>query len=113
MWNNANKSEITCVLAGIILSENSIEISEESIKLILMSANVKIENYWPLLFSRLMKDFKLNTIAPTPLGNEPCNFETEDQKETLTNADKKKKNETEETKETKESEEDLGFGLFD
>mmetsp|Transcript_7406 Transcript_7406/g.14396 ORF Transcript_7406/g.14396 Transcript_7406/m.14396 type:complete len:108 (+) Transcript_7406:1917-2240(+) len=107
MWNTENKSEIACCLASIILIQNNIPISELNIKTILNSAEVKIENYWPGLFSKLMKDSE--TVNPE-------NVSISEEKNVVNKKkdnEKKTKEPTNDTDISKESEEDLGFGLFD
>jgi ribosomal protein L12E/L44/L45/RPP1/RPP2 len=109
MWEEKNKSEIACILAGLILNENNITISELNIKNIFFSADVKTENYWPSLFERLSKTFKMeNTIGFSNLNKVLIPKEEKEEKE------EKIFDKQEATSSTpKESDEDMGFGLFD
>lgn len=114
MWETKNKSEISCVLAGLILREKNIEISESNIKNIIQAANLKIENYWPMIFSRCTKD--LGDEFSIDMNIPPSNSILQDQnKKSKAEENKEKKNEEKKQKEDsiKESDEDLGFGLFD
>mmetsp|Transcript_21271 Transcript_21271/g.53576 ORF Transcript_21271/g.53576 Transcript_21271/m.53576 type:complete len:108 (+) Transcript_21271:1854-2177(+) len=107
MWNNQNKSEIACVLAGLILSENCLSISESNIKKILNCANIRVENFWPVLFSRLMDDFKVESPVSAQITSEKPISKNEKEEE------EKSKKSSKNSDIPKESEEDLGFGLFD
>mmetsp|Transcript_8447 Transcript_8447/g.20762 ORF Transcript_8447/g.20762 Transcript_8447/m.20762 type:complete len:108 (+) Transcript_8447:2388-2711(+) len=107
MWEIKNKSEVACVLAGLILSENNLSVSESSIRNILNCAEVKVENYWPVLFSRLMDDFKLDLPVNPQISQEKV-IEKDIKVE-----EKKNKKQEDNSDPQKESEEDLGFGLFD
>jgi len=114
MWVNKNKSEISCVLAGLILREKNIEISETNIKNIIQAANLKIENYWPLIFSRCMKDLgnEFNIDMDIPPSNSTLQH---DNRKSVAKENREDKKEEKKQKEdsVKESDEDLGFGLFD
>jgi ribosomal protein L12E/L44/L45/RPP1/RPP2 len=107
MWDNKNKSEITCVLAGLILSENNLDVTELNIKKILDSTHNKVEGFWPVLYSRLMNETNNESLI---------NFENTEEK-TIAPSKKGKNDEEKGLKKVpespKESEEDLGFGLFD
>lgn len=115
MWDIKNKSEISCVLAGLILGEKNKEISDTNIKNILISANIKIESYWPLIFSRCSGNFDKENNTEEMIPAKEISIKTENNKN-----DSKKDNNKKEQKEnqieedaSKDSEGDLGFGLFD
>ncbi|ABW98137.1 hypothetical protein HAN_2g319 (nucleomorph) [Hemiselmis andersenii] len=107
MWENKNKSEVACILAGLILSENNLSISESNIKKILNCTEVKVENFWPILFSRLMDDFEFESPVNSQLASEKPILKNEK------DGDKSTKKPSNTSDIPKESEEDLGFGLFD
>mmetsp|Transcript_19940 Transcript_19940/g.48339 ORF Transcript_19940/g.48339 Transcript_19940/m.48339 type:complete len:107 (+) Transcript_19940:2650-2970(+) len=106
MWNQNNKSEVACILAGIILNENKIKITDENLKKILNNLTIKIEKYWFFLFPKLSDKINFDEVLGISISEKTCgNLET-----------KIKKEEKEEEKESilqKDSEEDMGFGLFD
>lgn len=114
MWDNKNKSEISCVLAGLILKEQKKEISEENLKNIIKAANIKIENYWPIIFSRCMKDLEKELDVNINNLSSNLTFPQEKKKvEKEENINKKKEEKNDKEDSAKESDDDLGFGLFD
>merc|ERR1711966_120959 len=104
MWDNQNKSEMACVFASLILSENNLKITEVSLVKIFSAAGLKIENFWFYLFPNLVdgtnfKDLIGNsqsTQTPTPIQS------TKNQQET------NEKEEKNESSSEKESDGDMG-----
>jgi ribosomal protein L12E/L44/L45/RPP1/RPP2 len=105
MWNQNNKSEVACILAGIILNENKIKITDETLKKILNNLAIKIEKYWFFLFPKLSDKINFDEVLGISINEK-----------TFGNLETKKIKENKEEKESiiqKESDEDMGFGLFD
>jgi ribosomal protein L12E/L44/L45/RPP1/RPP2 len=78
-------------------------------KNIFNAAGVKVDNYWPFLFAKLIKEFSLEDLigfSRTETTIHEINKEI--QENNTTNCNSKNEIQT-----SKESEEDLGFGLFD
>mmetsp|Transcript_15991 Transcript_15991/g.32858 ORF Transcript_15991/g.32858 Transcript_15991/m.32858 type:complete len:109 (+) Transcript_15991:5635-5961(+) len=108
MWNGQNKSEIACVFASLILNENKIEISEISLKKILIAAKIKVESYWFFLFPKLVNGIDINNL----IGNSSL-VEDKTQYSSKISLPEKKEKKDSESSSDKISDEDMGFGLFD
>lgn len=109
MWDNQNKSEMACVFASLILSENNLKISEDSLVKIFSAAGLKVENFWFHLFPNLVSAINFKELV----GNSPS---IQIQSSSILVKNQQGTNEKEEKSEIlseKESEEDMGFGLFD
>jgi ribosomal protein L12E/L44/L45/RPP1/RPP2 len=78
-------------------------------KNIFNAAGVKVENYWPFLFTKLIKEFSLEDL----IGFSKNETFIPDLKAELIPNGKICENLKNESNTSKESEEDLGFGLFD
>jgi large subunit ribosomal protein LP1 len=119
MWNNENKSEISCILASLILIENNIEISDKKIVTLLDFAEIKFEKYWPSTYVRLSQNFNLSELMGCNKTSHVSNISVDNIKDLSkdeVNKDKVKKKETKlkDPSSTLESEGgDMGFGLFD
>jgi ribosomal protein L12E/L44/L45/RPP1/RPP2 len=76
---------------------------------IFIAAGVKVDDYWPFIFSKLAKELNLEELIG--FGNVETNFPEIQNKNIASqeiSENDKIKNDA-----SKESEEDLGFGLFD
>jgi len=102
MWNQNNKSEVACILVGIILNENEIKITDETLKKILNNLDIKIEKYWFFLFPKLSDKINFNEVLGISIREKPSG-----------NSEIKKTIEEKDSISQKDSEEDMGFGLFD
>nr|UXY87005.1 60S acidic ribosomal protein P1 [Cryptomonas paramecium] len=113
MWHISNKSEIGCILASLILSENNIDISEEKLREILVYAGIKFEKFWPKIFIYLTKNYNLSELfrdkEHLTKQKENINFTNEQQ-----NISEHKASEKADSSCNKNSSnEDMGFGLFE
>jgi len=117
MWNNINKSEIGCVLAALILSENDIEILDTSIIDILDSAKIKFDSLWPSTFVRLSKCICISELMGYNKNATKINLQKTVNKIENVNypsSETFRGKKTPKALSQKESDEgDLGLGLFD
>jgi len=116
MWCPENRSEISCILASLILIENNIDISEERISALLDFSEIKFERHWPSTFVRLSQNFDLLEIMGCKKGLETNKLLQEITKDLDLNKDKsgtKEKQPKEASAEIESEGGDMGFGLFD
>ncbi|CAN4108067.1 unnamed protein product [Withania somnifera] len=108
--------EVACTYACLILHDEDIPITAEKISAIVKAANVTVEPYWPLLFSKLaekrnISDLVMNVGAgggaavAAPVGGAAAGGGGG---AAAPPAAEEKKEEPKE-----ESDEDMGFSLFD
>ncbi|XP_060167739.1 large ribosomal subunit protein P1-like [Lycium barbarum] len=108
--------EVACTYACLILHDEDIPITAEKISTLVKAANVTVEPYWPLLFSKLaekrnLSDLIMNVGAggggaaavAAPVGGAAAGGAA-----AAAPAAEEKKEEAKE-----ESDDDMGFGLFD
>ncbi|KAJ8572585.1 hypothetical protein K7X08_009096 [Anisodus acutangulus] len=108
--------EVACTYACLILNDEDIPITAEKISSIVKAANVTVEPYWPLLFSKLaekrnLSDLIMNVGAgggaaaavSAPVGGTAAGGAA-----AAAPAAEEKKEEAKE-----ESDDDMGFSLFD
>ena len=55
-----NNNELACVYAALILHDDGMEITGESIASILKAAGIETEAYWPTLFAKLCQGKDMN-----------------------------------------------------
>ncbi|KAI8477198.1 MAG: 60S acidic ribosomal protein P1 [Monoraphidium minutum] len=104
-------SELACTYAALILHDDGLDITADSISTILKAASIEVEPYWPALFAKLfakksMDDLITNVgagggapaaaAAPAAGGAAAGGAKAEAKKE-----------------EPSEEDEDMGFSLFD
>ncbi|GAV82534.1 Ribosomal_60s domain-containing protein, partial [Cephalotus follicularis] len=102
--------------ASLILHGDGIVITPEKIATLVKSANVKIDSYWPGLFSKLFEkrsilDLILNagsSGAPVAVATSAAGTDGSSVAAASTPAAEEKKEEAKE-----ESDEDMGFSLFE
>nr|UXY87972.1 60S acidic ribosomal protein P1 [Cryptomonas curvata] len=114
MWSSENKNEISCILAGLILIENNIEITEKKIITLLSFAGIKFERYWPNTFVRLSQNFDLLELTGCKKEfqiTKPLNETTKDLD--IDKIEPKEKQMKEISIEIESEGGDMGFGLFD
>ncbi|XP_059313638.1 large ribosomal subunit protein P1-like [Lycium ferocissimum] len=108
--------EVACTYACLILHDEDIPITAEKISTLVKAANVTVEPYWPLLFSKLaekrnLSDLIMNVGAggggaaavAAPVGGAAAGGAA-----AAAPAAEEKKEEAKE-----ESDDDMGFSLFD
>nr|UXY88475.1 60S acidic ribosomal protein P1 [Cryptomonas curvata] len=114
MWNNENKSEISCILASLILIENNIEITDKKIVNLLDFAEIKFEKYWPTTFVRLSQNFNLSELIGCSKISQISNISADNIKDLSKDKVNKKETKLKDPSSNLESEGgDMGFGLFD
>ncbi|XP_015887970.1 large ribosomal subunit protein P1 [Ziziphus jujuba] len=107
--------ELACTYAAALLYDDGIPITAEKIATIVESANLKIDSYWPGLFSKLfekrsIEDLILNAVSggvPAAVAA-PVSGGSGDSAAPAAPAAEEKKDEP-----LDESDDDLGFSLFD
>ncbi|KAK4371687.1 hypothetical protein RND71_007071 [Anisodus tanguticus] len=109
--------EIACTYACLILNDEDIPITAEKISTLVKAANVTVEPYWPLLFSKLAEKRNLGDLimnvgaggggAAAVAVAAPAGGAAGGAAAAAPAAEEKK----EEAKE--ESDDDMGFSLFD
>ena len=111
MWNSKNKTEIACVLAGIILNENNASIDEFNMKKIFKTSGINVENYWYFLFPKLSENINFDNVIGVSTF-ETCKINNvKNQKDDMCEKTEFGKKPDIEKKESEED--DMGFGLFD
>ena len=115
--DQAEKAELACVYAGLLLHDAGVEITAEKISKLLSASGNKVDDYYPEFFAGFLKgcDFKsLLTAVPAaaPAAGAPAAAaEPEKKDDKKGGKDDKKKKEKEKPKE--EEEEDVGmFDMF-
>eukprot|EP01120_Amphizonella_sp_Union-15-10_P012844 TRINITY_DN580_c0_g1_i1.p1 TRINITY_DN580_c0_g1~~TRINITY_DN580_c0_g1_i1.p1 ORF type:complete len:128 (+),score=37.98 TRINITY_DN580_c0_g1_i1:115-498(+) len=121
----AQKDELACTYAALILHDDGAAISAEKIKKITKAAGITVQPFWPNLFERVLKDRNLDDLilnaggsgsAPVAVAGATSNSASapaakESSKPADTKAEPEKKPKDEEPEESED--EDMGFGLFD
>ena len=51
----AQKDQLACTLAALILNDNGSDVNAESLTRVLKAAKVEVPSYWPMLFSRALE----------------------------------------------------------
>ena len=111
MWNSKNKTEIACVLAGMILNENNASIDEFNMKKIFKTSGINVEKYWYFLFPKLSDNINFNNVIGIS-ASEKCKIDdVKNQKDDKSGQAESEKKPDIEKKESEED--DMGFGLFD
>nr|XP_002131514.1 60S acidic ribosomal protein P1 [Ciona intestinalis] len=103
-------SELACVYASLILSDDQVDITADRISKLLSAANVTVEPFWPGLFAKALDGVDIKSLicnvgsgSGAPAGGAAAAEETK--------AEVKEEEKKEESEE--ESDDDMGFGLFD
>ncbi|KAF3325091.1 60S acidic ribosomal protein P1-like protein [Carex littledalei] len=109
--------ELACTYAALILQDDGITITSEKISTIVKAANLKIDSYWPALFSKLLERRSVEDLilsagsgggaAPVNVSAAPAGGSSAASAAAAPAVEEKK----EEPKE--ESDDDMGFSLFD
>uniref|UniRef100_H2Z4W6 Large ribosomal subunit protein P1 n=1 Tax=Ciona savignyi TaxID=51511 RepID=H2Z4W6_CIOSA len=103
-------SELACVYASLILSDDQVDITADKITKLIEAANVSVEPFWPGMFAKSLEGVDIKTLicnvgsgsgAPAAGGAGAAAASYSAEKEVA-------KEESEE-----ESDDDMGFGLFD
>jgi ribosomal protein L12E/L44/L45/RPP1/RPP2 len=104
MWNSENKNQIAFILAAVILNDKSLELTKGSLKKIINTAGVEVEEYWFGIFERIFKEINFSELIGN--SNKPSIQNFEDDKKIA-------QDEVQERKSDSKSDEDMGLGLFD
>ena len=114
MWNNENKSEISCIFATLILIENNIEITDKKIATLLDFAEIKYEKYWPSTYVRISQNFNLSELMGCNKTSQVSKILVDNIKDLNNDKVNKKETKLKDPSSNLESEGgDMGFGLFD
>merc|ERR1711972_68055 len=108
MGQKMSNSELACVYAALILTDDEVAVTPEKISTILKAAGVEVEPYWPGLFAKALESCdlkKLITTVGSGVGAAPAGGAAA---APAAEGAPAKKEESEE-----EEDDDMGFGLFD
>ncbi|XP_027928817.1 60S acidic ribosomal protein P1-3-like [Vigna unguiculata] len=108
--------ETACSYASLILHDEGIAVTADSIATLLKTAKVQVDSFWPALFAKLAEKKNLGDLianaagggAPVAVAAAPVAAAGGGAAAAAPAAEEKKKEEPEE-----ESDDDMGFGLFD
>ena len=106
----ASISELACSYAALILHDGGVNVTAEKIQELLSAANVTVEPYWPMLFSKYLSEKDLDDLILHPsAGAAPVAAGA-----AASGAAAAEEEKEEEKEEEEEEEEDLGgaAGLF-
>ena len=111
--SKAQKDELVCTYAALMLHDGELEISEEKLKKVITASGNSVEGYWPGLFAKALKGKNIadmlanagSAAAAAPVAAAPAGGSSgaDDAAKKKAEADKKKKEE-------EEAEADLDMG---
>jgi len=104
MWDKNNINLIASILSIIILKENKINITKNSLSLLLNSCKITIEDFFLLYIQRISESLNQKSSEAIITNDNPKSKDDLTKSESPKNANKTK---------TSESDMDLGLGLFD
>lgn len=109
--SQAEKDELLCSYAALILHEEQAEISPENITKLVKAAGGEVESYWPMLFARALKNVSVSDLlkagaAPAAAPAAAAGSASPSKKAAQSPKAAAKKEEDEEAG-------DMGFSLFD
>ena len=107
-------SELACVYAALILSDDDVAVTAEKINTILKAANVTVEPFWPGLFAKCLESVNIKDLVAnvgSGAGAAPAAAAGGAAPAAAAAAEEVKEEKKEEPEE--ESDDDMGFGLFD
>ena len=106
-------SELACVYAALILSDDDVAVTAEKINTILKAANVTVEPFWPGLFAKCLESVNIKDLVAnvgSGAGAAPAAAAAGGAAPAAAAAVEEVK---EPEPEPEESDDDMGFGLFD
>ena len=107
-------SELACVYAALILSDDDVAVTAEKINTILKAANVTVEPFWPGLFAKCLESVNIKDLVAnvgSGAGAAPAAAAGGAAPAAAAAAAVEEVKEPE--PEPEESDDDMGFGLFD
>ena len=60
--SQAEKDELLCSYAALILHDEQAEMSADNINKLVKAAGAEVESYWPMLFSRALKNVSISDL---------------------------------------------------
>ncbi|KAK4880150.1 hypothetical protein RN001_008296 [Aquatica leii] len=108
-------SELACVYASLILTDDDIAITGEKIQTILKAANVDVEPYWPGLFAKALEGINVKDLITkigSGAGSAPAAAAAAAPAAAVPSKEAAKEEKKKES-EPEESDDDMGLGLFD
>ncbi|XP_072350402.1 large ribosomal subunit protein P1-like [Scyliorhinus torazame] len=108
----ASTSELAWIYSTLILHNDEVTVTEDKLNVLIKTAGVTIEPFWPSLFAKALANIDVNSLicnvgagssapAAAAVVSTAAHVAAEEEK------DEKKQEESE------ESDDDMGFGLFD
>ncbi|KAL5982764.1 hypothetical protein ACLOJK_016840 [Asimina triloba] len=55
-------SELTCTYVALLLHDDGIPITTKKITIVINAAGVKVESYWPSLFTKLLQNISIDNL---------------------------------------------------
>ena len=108
--SQAEKDELLCSYAALILHDEQAEITPDNINKLVNAAGGEVESYWPLLFSRALKNVSISDLlkagSAAPAAAPAAGSASPSKKASASPKAAAKKEEDEDAG-------DMGFSLFD
>merc|ERR1712202_98990 len=111
--NMAGTSELACVYAALILTDDQIDITADKINTILNAANVPVESYWPGLFAKALEGVDVKSLICNVGVGSGGGGAAAGAGAAADEAKEEVKEEAAKEESEEESDDDMGFGLFD
>ena len=107
--SQAEKDELLCSYAALILHDEQAEITADNINKLVKAAGAEVESYWPMLFSRALKNVSIADLlkAGAAPAAAPAAASASPSKKAAASPKAAAK------KEEEEDAGDMGFSLFD
>ena len=107
--SQAEKDELLCSYAALILHDEQAEITPENINKLVKAAGGEVESYWPMLFARALKNVSVSDLlkaGAAPAAAPAAGSASPSKKAAASPKASKKQEEDEDAG-------DMGFSLFD
>ncbi|XP_072363779.1 large ribosomal subunit protein P1-like isoform X1 [Scyliorhinus torazame] len=106
----ASTSEIACIYSALILHDDEVTVTEDKLNVLIKTAGVTIEPFWPSLFAKALANIDVNSlICNVGAGSRAPAAATVVPTAVHVAAEEKKEEKKQE--ESEESDGDMGFGL--
>ncbi|XP_072372143.1 large ribosomal subunit protein P1-like [Scyliorhinus torazame] len=108
----ASASELACIYSALILHGDEVTVTEDKLNVLIKTAGVTIEPFWPSLFAKALANIDVNSlICNVGAGSSAPAAAAVVSTAAPVAAEEKKEEKKQE--ESEESDDDMDFGLFD